>query len=406
MATTLGVRCRSHFLDKAAAGPTTGYAGVMRLAGLSHAGTDAIFPPSRQCAMDHRVDRVWAFAPMSASWIVGTKLAADMQSCSATSVWAHTPMARSRSLPLVIGACALRDLRCSLTSLRMIVVTERQRRSFSGLAVTLAIVLLLALGAWGFNQQASWAIIPCGMAIAIGAGLYAVEPNQAVVCTFFGQYAGTVQQPGLRWSNPLLRKTKVSLRLRIFESHLIKVNEREGSPIQIAAVIVWQVTEPSLALFGVEALEHYVHTQAESALRNLAARYPYDAPDPKTQSLRSHVNEIAGQLRDDLVEPMRAAGVGVRQARISHLAYAPEIAQAMLQRQQAQAMVAARQQIVINAVDIVDLACQQLRQRGLLNNNQEEQMRMVTNLLTVLCGEGRVQPVIETAGVPSSVRTD
>ena len=218
-------------------------------------------------------------------------------------------------------------------------------------------------------------------------GLYAVQPNQAAVLSLFGKYVGTVHENGLRWNNPFYAKRKVSQRVRNFESGKLKVNELDGSPIEIAAVIVWQVVDSAEAVYNVDDYESFVHIQSESALRTMATSYPYDQHEEGQLALRSHATEISQHLKDELAERLADAGVQVLDARISHLAYAPEIAQAMLQRQQANAIIAARTRIVAGAVGMVEMALAELQKNGVVQLDEERKAQMVSNLLVVLCGE-------------------
>jgi regulator of protease activity HflC (stomatin/prohibitin superfamily) len=232
------------------------------------------------------------------------------------------------------------------------------------------------------------------LGIIILRGNFVVGPNEARVLTFFGKYAGTVKEEGLRWANPFTTKRELSLRARNFESAKIKVNDLDGNPIEIGAVIVWRVVDTAQAMFDVENYLNYVQIQAESAMRNLAMHHPYDSHDDNVMSLRGQSEAIAEQLRKEVNERISAAGCEVVDARIAHLAYAPEIAQAMLQRQQAGAIIAARQRIVEGAVSMVEMALEQLAQRHIVELDAERKAAMVSNLLVVLCGERATQPVI------------
>jgi regulator of protease activity HflC (stomatin/prohibitin superfamily) len=225
-------------------------------------------------------------------------------------------------------------------------------------------------------------------------GLYMVEPNQAAVVSLFGRYVGTVKENGLRWNNPFFSKRKVSLRVRNFESGKLKVNELDGSPIEIAAVIVWRVVDSAEAVFNVDDYESFVHIQSEAALRAMATAYPYDQHEDGQVSLRSHPVEISEQLKEQLDERLTEAGVDVIDARISHLAYAPEIAHAMLQRQQANAVIAARTRIVAGAVGMVEMALAELQKNGVVQLDEERKAAMVSNLLVVLCGDRSTQPIV------------
>jgi regulator of protease activity HflC (stomatin/prohibitin superfamily) len=230
-------------------------------------------------------------------------------------------------------------------------------------------------------------------------GFYSVEPNQAAVLSLFGKYVGTVKDPGLRWNNPFYSKKKVSLRVRNFESGKLKVNELDGSPIEIASVIVWQVADSAEAVYNVDDYESYVHIQSEAALRAMASSYPYDQHEEGQTALRSHPQEVSDHLREQIAERLRHAGVDVIEARISHLAYAPEIAQAMLQRQQASAVVAARSRIVQGAVGMVQMALDELKSQGVVELDEERRAAMVSNLLVVLCSDRAAQPVVNTGSL-------
>jgi len=227
-------------------------------------------------------------------------------------------------------------------------------------------------------------------------GFFQVAPNEGQVLQLFGKYAGTVREAGLRWTNPFYSRQRLSLRVRNFESSKLKVNDSDGNPIEIAAVVVWQVVDTAEAVFCVDDYENYVHIQSESALRQMAQSYPYDSHDDGKPSLRSHGDEINTHLRDEIQARLGKAGVQVVEARISHLAYAQEIAQAMLQRQQAGAIIAARTRIVEGAVSMVEMALDQLSQRGVVQLDEERKAAMVSNLLVVLCGERGSQPVLNT----------
>ncbi len=231
--------------------------------------------------------------------------------------------------------------------------------------------------------------------IALG-GFFTVAPNQAKVLQLFGKYAGTAKQPGLRWTNPFYTKKTLSLRVRNFESQKLKVNDKEGNPIEIAAVVVWKVVDSAEASFEVDNYENYVHIQSEAAVRNLATSYPYDSHDEQVMSLRGQTATIADHMKAEIQARLAKAGVEVIEARISHLAYAPEIAGAMLQRQQAGAIIAARQRIVEGAVGMVEMALDMLSAKEIVHLDEERRAAMVSNLLVVLCGERGAQPVLNT----------
>ena len=283
-------------------------------------------------------------------------------------------------------------------------MNERLYSAPSGIpALITLIVLLLADAAWFVNsvqQRTVWAIIVAvivfvAILIALG-GFFTVAPNEGKVLQFFGRYVGTVRDAGPRWTNPFYSKRGVSLRVRNFESSKLKVNDLDGNPIEIAAVVVWQVVDTAEALFQVNDYEDFVHIQSESALRQMAQSYPYDSHDTGGISLRSHGKEISDHLQAGIQERLASAGVRVVEARITHLAFAPEIAQAMLQRQQASAIIAARTRIVEGAVTMVEMALEQLAARNVVNLDEERKAAMVSNLLVVLCGERGTQPIVNT----------
>jgi regulator of protease activity HflC (stomatin/prohibitin superfamily) len=261
-----------------------------------------------------------------------------------------------------------------------------------GIAVS---VLVFAAGA--ANESVLFAVLAVltGIACVVGlVGLFTVGPNEAKVLQLFGNYMGTVREPGLRWVNPFFTKRAISLRVRNFESERLKVNDHGGNPIEIAAVVVWKVVDSAEALFHVDNYDNFVHVQSESALRNMALNYPYDAHVEGEVSLRSHTAQIAEHLKTEIQERLYQAGVQVLEARISHLAYAPEIAHAMLQRQQASAVIAARQKIVEGAVGMVEMALHMLSQQNIVELDNEKKAAMVSNLLVVLCSERGTQAIV------------
>jgi len=230
-------------------------------------------------------------------------------------------------------------------------------------------------------------------------GLFVVNPNEGRVLQLFGDYVGTVKKPGLRWASPLYTKRRISQRVRNFESARLKVNDRDGNPIEIAAVAVWRVVDTAEAVFHVDDYQNFVKVQTEAAVRNLATSYTYDAHLEGDMSLRGNTAEVAEHMKKEIQERLATAGVEVIEARISHLAYAPEIAQAMLQRQQAGAIIAARQRIVEGAVGMVEMALDLLSKREILEFDNERKAAMVSNLLVVLCGERATQPVINAGTI-------
>jgi regulator of protease activity HflC (stomatin/prohibitin superfamily) len=237
-------------------------------------------------------------------------------------------------------------------------------------------------------------LLAFGLSIALFAGLTPVNPNEARALVLFGHYNGTIRSQGLQWVNPLTERRKISLRVRNFETSRLKVNDFDGNPVEIAAVVVWKVTDTAEALFEVDDYENFVHVQAESALRNLATSHPYDSHDSGELALRSNPVEIASALRTEIQDRLVTAGVEVIEARISHLAYAQEIANAMLRRQQANAVIAARSRIVEGAVSMVEMALEQLSQRKVVELDEERKAQMVSNLLVVLCSEHETQPIV------------
>ena len=283
---------------------------------------------------------------------------------------------------------------------------ENPSRSLPGIPVLLLLLVAIFMGAYliassAEDGTAGWiagiAIVVVGMFLMFG--LYKVEPNQAAVLDLFGKYVGTVKDNGLRWNSPFYGKKKVSLRVRNFESSKLKVNELDGSPIEIAAVIVWQVVDSAEAVYNVDDYESFVHIQSESAVRTMATSYPYDQHEEGQFALRSHAAEVSKHLKDELQERLADGGVTVLDARISHLAYAPEIAQAMLQRQQANAIIAARTRIVAGAVGMVEMALEALEKNGVVHLDEERKAQMVSNLLVVLCSERSTQPIVNTGSI-------
>ena len=286
-------------------------------------------------------------------------------------------------------------------------IRERERPVANG-ALMLVLGLLTLIGgiAWlilsarssnGAGVVASLFVMVT--AVIVLAGLFTVAPNESRVLQLFGDYVGTVKTPGLRWANPLYTKRKVSVRIRNFESSKLKVNDLDGNPIEIAAVIVWRVVDTAEAVFEVDDYNNYVHVQGEAALRNLAMSYTYDSHDDISESLRGTTAKVAEHLKQEIQERLAKAGVEVIESRISHLAYAPEIASAMLQRQQAGAIIAARQRIVEGAVGMVEMALEMLSQKNVVNLDEERKAAMVSNLLVVLCSDRHTQPVVNTGTI-------
>jgi regulator of protease activity HflC (stomatin/prohibitin superfamily) len=239
-------------------------------------------------------------------------------------------------------------------------------------------------------------LLGCATATVFLVGHFTLQPNQARVLLLFGRYLGTTRQEGFLWANPFLTKTRLSLRLRNTETHNLKVNDKQGNPIEIAAVVVWRVENSAQAVFDVENYEAFVKIQSETAVRHLANSYAYDHGEEHEITLRSGVDEVSTALRAELVQRLVKAGIHVEEARLTHLAYAPEIAGAMLRRQQAEAVIAARKMIVHGAVSMVEMALSELREKDLVVLDEERKAAMVGNLLVILCGETEAQPVINT----------
>ncbi len=283
-------------------------------------------------------------------------------------------------------------------------LVEREHHAPAGLPhlLGLLVALLLTVGAILASVALEVpllliGLIPLAIVLFILVfGTFTVAPNEGKVLQLFGKYVGTVKQPGLRWANPFFTKHKISLRVRNFESAKLKVNDHDGNPVEIGAIVVWKVVDTAEAAFEVDDYENYVRVQTEAAVRNLATQYPYDAHNESQMSLRANTADIAEQLKQEVQDRLMKAGVQVIEARISHLAYAPEIAQAMLRRQQASAVVAARQKIVEGAVGMVETALSMLSKQNIVELDEERKAAMVSNLLVVLCGESNAQPVVNT----------
>jgi regulator of protease activity HflC (stomatin/prohibitin superfamily) len=283
-------------------------------------------------------------------------------------------------------------------------IRERQRSAVSGWLM-LPVLLALAVGALRFlflalRAQDIVAVLVAVLleltAVVCLGGFLVVNPNDGAVLQLFGAYKGTVRTPGLRWASPFFKKTRISLRVRNFESARLKVNDFDGNPIEIAAVVVWRVVDTAEAVFEVDDYENYVKVQTESAIRNLATRYPYDTHDDEKVSLRGNTAAVAADLKHEIQDRLSKAGVEVIEARISHLAYAPEIASVMLRRQQAAAIIAARTRIVEGAVGMVDMALERLSKSSHVQLDEERKAAMVSNLLVVLCSDREAQPVVNT----------
>lgn len=285
--------------------------------------------------------------------------------------------------------------------------TEKKIQAMSGIPMLLlfSVVFLVDISLLvyaGKNQIIPLiitAIVLIPVLLLLMVGFFMVNPNESKVLQLFGKYVGTVSESGLRWANPFYAKKAVSLRVRNFESGQLKVNDSAGNPIEIATVVVWKVVDTAEAIFEVDNYESFVHIQTEAALRNLATAHPYESHNDEKMTLRSDPQDIANLLQKEVQDRLEKAGVEVIEARISHLAYAQEIAASMLKRQQAQAIVAARTQIVAGAVGMVEIALNQLSERKIIELDDERKAAMVSNLLVVLCGEENVKPVVNSGSL-------
>jgi hypothetical protein len=288
-------------------------------------------------------------------------------------------------------------------------IKEITRKAASGYLALLILPLLTIGVVWMFVRavqvESLMMAVTCVIVFLVVAvcyhGFFMVHPNQAKVLQLFGTYVGSVRQTGLRWANPFYAKHAVSLRVRNFESEVMRVNDSSGNPVDIAAVVVWKVVDSAEALFEVDDYQSFVQIQSEAALRNLATSYPYEAHGDEEVALRSDPQAIAEKLRKEVQDRLDQAGVEVIDARITHLAYAQEIASSMLKRQQAQAVVAARRQIVDGAVGMVDMALRDLEKLNVVELDEERKASMVSNLLVVLCGEENARPVLNTGSLYS-----
>ncbi|MBM52190.1 MAG: hypothetical protein CL485_04210 [Acidobacteria bacterium] len=288
-------------------------------------------------------------------------------------------------------------------------VTENKKQAPNGIVVLLTLLVVTAVLVYALvadiRDNLQIGFLGLGIILSLPvvgflyAGFFTVNPNEGRVLQFFGSYIGTVRDPGLRWANPLYTKKRVSLRVRNFETSKLKVNDNRGNPIEIAAVVVWKVIDTAEAVFEVDDYINYVHVQSEAAVRNLATNYPYDAFEENEVSMVGHLPEISEHLKKENQDRLTTAGIEIIESRISHLAYAPEIAQAMLRRQQAAAIIAARRKIVEGAVGMVDHALGELSAKEIVELDEERKASMVSNLLVVLCSESETQPVINTGSL-------
>ena len=284
---------------------------------------------------------------------------------------------------------------------------EKKMPASPGWLALFVLIVVLGLSIWGLVSAIRHEHVPTLVVSLVAmtvdlvclAGLQGVNPNEGQVVQLFGTYEGTLREPGFWFVNPLTNRRRVSLRVRNFESAKLKVNDHDGNPVEIAAVVVWKVVDTAEAVFHVDNYENFVHVQSEAAVRNLATLHPYDAHEEGVLSLRGNTAEIAELMKKEIQDRLSQAGVEVIEARISHLAYAPEIAQSMLLRQQAGAVIAARSRIVQGAVSMVEMALDELAQRQIVELDAERKAAMVSNLLVVLCSDRHTQPVVNTGSL-------
>ena len=280
-------------------------------------------------------------------------------------------------------------------------VSEFRARNANGLLVLAVCIVVLIGVSVLLKQSSSGTVVDIGIALIVVTaialcGLTPVAPGQARVITLFGRYSGTVRTTGLRWVNPFTTRRRISTRIRNHETVALKVNDADGNPIEMAAVVVWHVADTAKAAYAVDDFVRFVAIQAETAVRHVAGSYPYDSRRAGALSLRENAAEITSRMSAEIAERATAAGVTVIESRISRLSYAPEIAQAMLRRQQADAVVAARERLVEGAVGMVRMALDAIAEQGLVELDEERKASMVSNLLVVLCSEQATQPVVNT----------
>ncbi len=281
-------------------------------------------------------------------------------------------------------------------------IGEMKRNGVPGIPVLILLLAIIAASVWAIVQKTlprGFSLITVIAGFLLARGLFTVNPNQGRVLQLFGAYRGTARVPGLRWNNPFFKRRPISLRVRNFETAHLKVNDKRGNPIEIAAVVVWKVVDTAEAIFQVDDYENYVNVQSEAALRTLATAYVYDAHSEGEVALSSHTAEVSAKLKTEIQDRLQKAGVEVIETRVSHLAYAQEIAAVMLRRQQAAAVVAARRTIVEGAVGMVENALEMLAEQKVIELDEERKATMVSNLLVVLCSEQTTQPVINTGSL-------
>jgi len=290
----------------------------------------------------------------------------------------------------------------SASSIPASIHREQPTTAPSGWFFLFVVLVLFALGLItivGGVRTESFVLAGGGVLFAIAAlvatgGFFTLQPNESAVFTLFGAYRGTTRQNGFLWTNPFYRKQKVSLRIRNLNSEKLKVNDKRGNPVEIAVVIMWRIQDTAQAVFDVDSYETFIRIQSESCVRHIASSYVYDDGEPSELTLRGGGVGVAAALAKELQERLDRAGIGIEEARLAHLAYAPEIAQTMLRRQQAEAVIAARQKIVYGAVGMVDMALRELSEKGVVKLDEERKAAMVSNLLVVLCSESQAQPVL------------
>jgi hypothetical protein len=279
---------------------------------------------------------------------------------------------------------------------------EQPTNAFSGWGIFVCVIALAAFALFllliGAREEFILAIVAgvfCGIAAFVAvSGFFTLQPNEACVFTLFGAYRGTTRQNGFLWANPFYRKLKISLRARNLNGEKLKVNDKRGNPVEIAVVIVWRIHDTAQAIFDVDSYDSFIRIQSESCVRHIASSYFYDDAESNELTLRGGGVEVAAALAKELQERLSRAGIGIEEARLTHLAYAPEIAQTMLRRQQAEAVIAARQKIVFGAVGMVEMALRELSEKGVIHLDEERKAAMVSNLLVVLCSESQAQPVL------------
>ena len=294
------------------------------------------------------------------------------------------------------------EMKSDLKALRL--SQERPAATFSGYLMLLVLLLTLAVAVFGATMLGgkdegtglTIAIPALLLALLVAPGFYLLQPNQAAAILLFGDYRGSDRRAGLRWRWPWLTRTKISTRVHNVTSERLKVNDQRGNPIEIATNVVWRVTDTAQALFDVDDYNKFVFVQIESAVRAIAAKYPYDDIEHQETTLRGHAEVVSQELKEELQERVGVAGITIDECRLTHLAYAAEIAQSMLRRQQAEAVIAARQKIVIGAVSMVENALQLLSEKGVVELDDERRAAMVSNLMVVLCSERDTQPIVNT----------